>query len=109
MKKALQVAHFRADLSLPDGAAGRGAREARARSFFHCFAEFFRVDLRGPAASLRGLLFGGLRKRVPKTLGGDRRGLGKRPRSEPQPARSLLSETRADLALELAELERPGG
>src|SRR5947208_1836858 len=112
MKKALQVTHFRADLSLPDRAAGSGPREACARSFFHCFAKFLGVDLRRPAARLLDVLGRGVRKRFVGTLRGRRRGLRERPRGEPQAARSSLPESlfqaREDLALELAELEGPG-
>src|SRR5436309_11212775 len=113
MKKALQVAHFRADLSLPDGAAGSGPREACARSFFHCFAKFLGVDRRGPPASLLDVLGSGVRERLVRALGGGRRGLREGPRSEPQATRGSLAEslsqTRKDLALELPELEGPGG
>src|SRR2546427_4288586 len=109
MKKALQVAHFRADLSLPDGAAGIGPREACARSFFHCFAKFFRLDRGGPRLRLVRLLESGLRERGPESLGRGRRRPGKRARSELQPPRSRFSEhlskARKDLPLELAELE----
>jgi hypothetical protein len=41
MKKALQLAHFRAGVSLPDPAVVSGRREAHSRSFFDRFAEFF--------------------------------------------------------------------
>jgi hypothetical protein len=41
MKKALQVKHFRANLSVSDGAAASGPREARPRSFFYRFAQIF--------------------------------------------------------------------
>src|SRR5438105_7650425 len=113
MKKALQVLHFWADVSLPDGAAGRGPREARARSFFHCFAKFLGVDLRRPAACLLDVLGRGVRKRFVGTLRGRRRGVRKRPRGEPEATRSSLPESvfqaREDLALELAELEGPRG
>src|SRR5204863_6679176 len=105
MKKALQVTHFRADLSLPDGAAGSGPREACARSFFHCFAKFLGADLRRPAARLLHVLGRGVRKTFVGTLRGRRRGLRERPRGEPQAARSSLPESlfqaREDLALEL--------
>src|SRR5205823_7368257 len=105
--------HFWADVSLPDGAAGRGPREARARSFFHCFAKFLRVDLRRPAARLLDVLGRGVRKGFVGTLRGRRRGLRKRPRRKPQAARSSLPkrlfQAREDLALELAELEGPRG
>src|SRR3954470_9338256 len=112
MKKALQVAHFRAELSLPDRAAGRGPREACARSFFHCFAKFFGVDRRRPRVGLARLLAGGLGEGLRRCLRVLGRGLRKRPRSEPEAARrglaECLLETRKDLALEVAELECPG-
>src|SRR2546426_6241914 len=113
MKKALQVPHFRADLSLPDRAAGSGPRKACARSFFHCFAKFLGVDRRGPAARLLDVLPGGLRRRLLRALGGGRRGLREGPRGEPQAGRGGLAESLLeapeDLVLELAELEGPGG
>src|ERR1044072_1178668 len=109
MKKALQVAHFRADLSLPERAVGSGSREARSRSFFHCFAKFFRADRGDPFAGLLRLLRGGLRSRLPSVLRGRRRGLRKGAGRELDPRRSVLSETRPDLALEVPQLERPCG
>src|SRR5947208_17092966 len=111
MKKALQVVHFRANLSLPDGAAGIGPCEACARSFFHRFAKFLGADRRRPGARLADVLRGGLEWPRWTSLGGRRRGLRKWPRSEPEPLRRGLAEhlaqPRQDLALELAELESP--
>src|SRR5207248_2567770 len=105
MKKALQVPHFRAEVSLPDGAAGSGPREACARSFFHCFAKFLGVDLRGPAARLLDVLGRGGRKRFVGTLRGGRCSLREGAGGEPQTAGRGLPESifqaREDLALEL--------
>src|SRR6185369_4299263 len=111
MKKALQLAHFRAEVSLPDGAAGRGPREACARSFFHCFAQFLGVDRGRPGMGLARLVEGGLRKGLRPSLVPLWLGLRKGPGSEPQPLRrgrsQRLLETRQDLSLEVAQLERP--
>src|SRR6185437_8219735 len=92
MKKALQLAHFRAEVSLPDRAAGRGPREACARSFFHCFAQFVGVDRGGPGMSLARLVDGGLRKWLRPGLERLRRGLRERSGSEPQALRRRGSE-----------------
>jgi hypothetical protein len=41
MKKALQLPHFRADLSVSDRAAVSGPCQARPRGFFYRFAQIF--------------------------------------------------------------------
>src|SRR3954454_1923445 len=108
MKKALQLAHFRAEVSLPDGAAGRGPREACARSFFHCFAQFLGVDRGGPGMGLARLVESSLRQGLRPGLGPLWLELRKRSRSEPQTLRrrrsQRLLEARQDLSLEVAEL-----
>src|SRR4029078_10342490 len=107
MKKALQLAQFRAEVSLPEGAAGRGPREACARSFFHCFAQFLRVDRGSPGMGLARLVEGRLREGLRPALEPLRRGLRERSGSEPQALRRRgsegLLEARQDLALELPE------
>src|SRR5436190_6347092 len=111
MKKALQLAHFRAEVSLPDRAAGRGPREACARSFFHCFAQFLGVDRGRPGVGLARLVDRGFRQWLRPRLGRLSLGLRKGPRSEPQAPRPRgsegLLEAGQDLSLELAELECP--
>src|SRR5215210_9202025 len=113
MKKALQVKAFRATTSLSDRAVDSGSREAHPRSFFHCFAEFFRLDRLDPRARRSSLLRGGLGRGPARHLGGGRRAFGQRSRREAQARRRDLAEhvpeAPRDLPLELLELERPGG
>src|SRR4029077_1094008 len=111
MKKALQLARFRADVSLAGGAAVSGGYEAHPRSFFYRFAEIFRVDRGSPLVCLARLLERGLRQR-PIRLRSSRGGkLRTRPWCEAQPGRRSLRDRLAqaprDLALELLELESP--
>src|SRR6266540_1416902 len=112
MKKALQVTHFWAKGSLPDGAAVRSAREARSRSLFYRFAQFFRLDPRRPRARLACVLERGLERLRGAAARVRRACLRKRTRREPQPRWSILPErlpkTCRDLARELGQLERPG-
>jgi hypothetical protein len=66
MKKALEVAHFRARRSLSERAVGSGSREAHPRSFFYRFAEFFGVDPGRERSCFPRLLRGRLRGRFPE-------------------------------------------
>src|SRR6476659_7558341 len=112
MKKALQLPHFRADVSLAGGAAVSGGCEAHPRSFFYRFAEIFGVDRGGPLVRLARLLERGLRQRCFRRLRSRGGKLRKRSRSEPQARRGglrgRLAQALRDLALELLELEGPG-
>src|SRR6476659_9169387 len=97
MKKALQLPHFRANVSLAGGAAVSGGCEAHPRSFFYRFAEIFGVDRGGPLVRLARLLERGLRKR-----------LWSEPQALRRCLRGRLAQALRDLALELLELEGPG-
>src|SRR6476659_5512964 len=112
MKKALQLPHFRADVSLAGGAAVSGGCEAHPRSFFYRFAEIFGVDRGRPLVRLARLLERGLRQRLFRRLRSRGGKLRKRPWSEPQALRRCLRDRLAqalrDLALELLQLEGPG-
>src|SRR5919204_3859056 len=104
MKKALQLVHFWAALSLPDWAVGSGRCEAHPGSFFYRFAEFFGADRGRPAARLARVLERGLGRRLDRRLGRGRREFGERSGSEPQTGRSRGAEGRTqapgDLRLE---------
>src|SRR6188508_3115224 len=63
IKKALQVAHFRARGSVSDRTVVSGPCEARLRSLFYRFAQIFRLDAGGPAAGLLRHLQRGFRER----------------------------------------------
>src|SRR4029078_13667778 len=66
MKKALQLARFRAGVSVAGGAAVSGGYEAHPRSFFYRFAEIFGVDRGSPLVCLARLLERGFRQRPPR-------------------------------------------
>src|SRR5215213_9607623 len=105
MKKALQVGHFRAAISVSDGAAVRGPGEAHSRSFFYRFAEFFRRDRRRELACLPCLLERGLRRRRPPSLLVGLWKLRERPSGEAKGRRRArsegLTEAGADRGFEL--------
>ena len=109
MKKPLQVQHFGVKLSVSDGAAVTAAREACARSFFHCFAKFFE-----PIAAARSCASRTCSAWAPA----GRLGLAERGRGGPGAAPERTELRRSGLpsaarrrgrisAFELAELERP--
>src|SRR5215217_129589 len=112
MKKALQLAHFRAAVSLPDPAVVGVCCEAPSRSLFYRFAEFFGGDRRRQVVGGPRLLERRLRRSLPRRRGGLHDGLRKGPRREAQTLRRSLAElaakTLGDLRLELLQLERPG-
>src|SRR5258705_4663249 len=112
MKKALQVAHFRAEISLAGGAAVSGACEAHPRSFFYRFAEIFGLDRRGPLVRLACLLERGLRKGPFHVLRSRRgklwQGAGSETQARRRGLRDRLAQTPRDLPLQLLQLEGPG-
>src|SRR5215211_1824278 len=112
MKKALQLAHFRAGVSLPDPAVVGGRCEAHSCSFFYRFAEFFGRDRRRQVVGGARLLQRRLRRSLSRRRGGLRDGLRKGARREAKTLRrglaELASKTLGDLCLELLQLECPG-
>src|SRR5580765_8084652 len=105
MKKALQVAHFRAEVSLAGGAAVSGACEAHPRSFFYRFAEIFGLDRGSPLVRLACLFERGLRQGPFHVLRSRRGKLRQGTGSEAQVGRRGLgdrfAQTPRDLPLEL--------
>src|SRR3954454_6919179 len=92
IKKALQVAPFRAAPSVSDRAAVTDAREAHPRSFFYRFAEFFGLDAQRQLLGLPHLLRGRLRRRLATGLRSGRLRLRQGARREAQASRRGLTE-----------------
>src|SRR5215471_17033935 len=102
MKKALQIQHLRAEGSVSDGAAVRGASESRFYGFGDGFAQLRVLDASGHRRRLPSLLRCRLDRRRRRRL---RSGFGKRAGQETE-ARAAREPAR-DLSGSLRQLEAP--
>src|SRR6201987_1908551 len=104
MKKALQIPHLRAEVSVSDGAGGRGPGESHFYGFRNIFPQLRVLDPRGDGCRFAGLLRSRLEKRGRSRL---RTCIRQRAGHEAKPR--AAGQTARDLACTLGELEAPDG